>query len=88
MSDAARPSARALFWLTTTQWLICVIAAIGFAFDIYELLMLPLVIGPAMKELANITPANKDLWQFAHWFSLLFYVPAICGEIFRLWGDT
>ena len=29
--------------LTMTQWLICVIAAIGFAFDIYELLMLPLI---------------------------------------------
>ena len=37
--------------LTRTQWLICVIAAIGFAFDIYELLMLPLVIGPALKEI-------------------------------------
>ena len=30
--------------LTRTQWLICVIASIGFAFDIYELLMLPLVL--------------------------------------------
>ena len=28
---------------TPVQWLICIIAAIGFAFDIYELLMLPLV---------------------------------------------
>jgi hypothetical protein len=27
--------------LTPVQWLICAIAAIGFAFDIYELLMLP-----------------------------------------------
>ena len=34
--------------LTGTQWLICIIAAIGFAFDIYELLMLPLIIGPAL----------------------------------------
>ena len=36
--------------LTTTQWLICVIAAIGFAFDIYELLMLPLIIKPAWRR--------------------------------------
>jgi MFS family permease len=70
--------------LTSTQWLICVIAAIGFAFDIYELLMLPLVIGPALKELADITPANKE--QFATWFSLMFYVPAVCGGIFGLLG--
>lgn len=70
--------------LTSTQWLICVIAAIGFAFDIYELLMLPLVIGPALKELADITPAKKE--EFAFWFSLMFYVPAVCGGIFGLLG--
>src|SRR6478609_7682973 len=70
--------------LTGTQWLICVIAAIGFAFDIYELLMLPLVIGPALKELGDITPANREL--FARWFGLLFYVPAVCGGIFGLLG--
>ena len=38
--------------LTRTQWLICVIAAIGFAFDIYELLMLPLIIKPAIAALS------------------------------------
>ncbi len=36
--------------LTPVQWLICVIAAIGFAFDIYELLMLPLVVRPSLSE--------------------------------------
>lgn len=70
--------------LTATQWLICVIAAIGFAFDIYELLMLPLVLGPALSELGDITPAKKELWSF--WFGLLFYVPALCGGIFGLLG--
>lgn len=70
--------------LTATQWLICVIAAIGFAFDIYELLMLPLILAPAMKELANITPAQTDLWKF--WFGMLFYVPALCGGLFGLLG--
>ena len=40
MSEARSSGAPSL---TTVQWLICVIAAIGFAFDIYELLMLPLV---------------------------------------------
>ncbi len=69
--------------LTSTQWLICVIAAIGFAFDIYELLMLPLVLGPALKELGGITPAHKD-WVF--WSTAMFYVPAFCGGIFGLLG--
>lgn len=70
--------------LTTTQWLICVIAAIGFAFDTYELLMLPLVLRPALQELGNITPADKAQWKL--WFGLLFYVPAFCGGIFGLLG--
>ena len=39
--------------LTPVQWLICVIAAIGFAFDIYELLMLPLIVAPALRELVE-----------------------------------
>lgn len=34
------------------QWLICAIAAIGFAFDIYELLMLPLIVKPAIAALS------------------------------------
>ena len=38
--------------LTRTQWLICIIACIGFAFDIYELLMLPLIIKPAIAALS------------------------------------
>ncbi len=82
--SAPAPSHAEPLRLTSTQWLICVIAAIGFAFDIYELLMLPLVIGPALKELADITPAKKE--QFAFWFSLMFYVPAVCGGIFGLLG--
>jgi len=69
--------------LTGTQWLICVIASIGFAFDIYELLMLPLIIRPALMELGNITPGTE---KFAQWFGLLFYVPAVCGGIFGLLG--
>lgn len=69
--------------LTSTQWLICVIAAIGFAFDIYELLMLPLIIGPALLELGKVQRGSDE---FATWFGLMFYVPAVCGGIFGLLG--
>ncbi len=44
------PTARSL---TPLQWLICAIAALGFAFDIYEILMAPLVVGPAIGELTG-----------------------------------
>ena len=69
--------------LSPIQWLVCVIAAIGFAFDIYELLMLPLVARSALMELGGISPGTPE---FASWFGLLFYVPAVCGGIFGLLG--
>jgi MFS family permease len=68
---------------TKTQWLICVIAAIGFAFDIYELLMLPLIVRPALMELGGIKPGTPE---FNQWVGMLFYVPAIAGGIFGLLG--
>jgi MFS family permease len=69
--------------MNATQWLICVIASIGFAFDIYELLMLPLVVGPALQELLGVLPGTPD---FQMWTSRLFYWPAICGGVFGLVG--
>lgn len=69
--------------LTSTQWLICTIAAIGFAFDIYELLMLPLIARPALMELGGIQPGTP---AFTKWIGLLFYVPAVAGGVFGLLG--
>ena len=88
--------------LTRTQWLICIIAAIGFAFDIYELLMLPLIIKPAMAALS--APLVRDLIaggmdatkaaalyapggeQYTDWARMLFFVPALAGGVFGLLG--
>lgn len=69
--------------LTNTQWLICFIAALGFAFDIYELLMLPLIVGPALQELIGAAPGSPE---FNSWVGKLFYIPAIAGGIFGLLG--
>ncbi|MEW6302954.1 MAG: MFS transporter [Verrucomicrobiota bacterium] len=78
--NSSAPEARSL---TTTQWLICIIASIGFAFDIYELLMLPLIVGPALQEMIGAAPGS-DL--FNDWVGRLFYIPAIAGGIFGLLG--
>src|SRR5687768_18043392 len=69
--------------LTPTAWLICAIAAIGFAFDIYELLMLPLIVGPALQELLGAAPGSE---LFSTWVGRLFYIPAFAGGIFGLLG--
>jgi predicted MFS family arabinose efflux permease len=69
--------------LTGTQWVICAVAALGFAFDIYELLMLPLIVRPALLELTNTQPGTPE---FNYWVGMLFYVPALCGGVFGLIG--
>ncbi len=69
--------------LSATQWLICVIAAIGFTFDIYELLMLPLIMKPALLELVGAAPGS-DVFQM--WVGRLFYWPALTGGFFGLLG--
>ena len=69
--------------LTRTQWLICFVASLGFAFDIYELLMLPLIVRPALLELADVRPGTPE---FNYWIGLLFFVPAIFGGVFGLLG--
>ena len=77
--------------LTRTQWLICVLAAIGFAFDIYELLMLPLIIKPALAALGGVgadgapllVPGSRD---YVSWARALFFLPALAGGVFGLLG--
>jgi len=69
--------------LTPVQWLVCVIAVIGFAFDIYEILMLPLIVRPALLELTGAAPGSPE---FQMWVGRLFYIPAFAGGIFGLLG--
>ncbi len=65
------------------KWLILIIASIGFAFDIYELLMLPLVLRPALMEIGGLKPGTPE---FGRWVGMLFYIPAFAGGIFGLLG--
>jgi predicted MFS family arabinose efflux permease len=69
--------------LTPIQWLIIIIAAIGFAFDSYELLILPLIVRPALIELLGVPPTSPAIND---WAGLIFYLPAVAGGIFGLIG--
>lgn len=75
---ASRPSR-----LTAVERAICVVAAIGFVFDSYELLVLPLIVRPALLEAGKLRPGTPD---FNAWVGLLFFVPAVAGGIFGLLG--
>jgi MFS family permease len=69
--------------LTPLQWVICAVAALGFAFDTYELLMLPLIIRPALSELLNVP---RDSALVNSWVGTMQYYPAVAGGIFGLLG--
>jgi MFS family permease len=63
------------------QWLVCFVAAMGFLFDIYEILVAPLVLPPALRSFGFSNPADINYWK-----GLLFWVPAMAGGIFGLLG--
>ena len=69
--------------LTRTHWCIITIAAIGFLFDTYELLMTPLVGVPAIAELLQV-PANNPL--VTKWTGNMLWLSALCGGVFGLLG--
>src|SRR5881394_3852786 len=73
--------------LTPVQWLICTIAAIGFAFDIYELLMMPLIARPALAELLRVDPdTDTGFKAVLAWNSYIMWGSALCGGTFGLLG--
>ena len=69
--------------LTAVQWVICAVAALGFAFDTYVLLVLPLIVRPALLEIGKLRPGSPE---FNDWVGWLFYVPAVAGGVFGLLG--
>lgn len=69
--------------LTRVQWLICIIAAIGFAFDIYVLLVLPLILRPMLEQLGGLAFGTPE---YITWARRLFFVPALAGGLVGLVG--
>ncbi len=64
-------------------WTICAVAALGFLVDIYAILVAPLILQPALLELAHLrpgTPAYRD------WAAYLFWIPPLAGGFFGLIG--
>ena len=83
-STGALPSLEPAPRMSMVLWLVCIIASIGFAFDIYELLMLPLILRPAIVELST-APSRRHA-ENSTGAGLMFYVPAVCGGVFGLLG--
>jgi MFS family permease len=69
--------------LTPLQWLVCVVAGIGFAFDLYETLILPLILRPALADLGNLARGTQ---AFNLWAGLLLFIPSATAGIVALFG--
>jgi MFS family permease len=69
--------------LTPVQWLICGIACLGFAFDLYETLMTALIVRPVLSTLGNLRVGSPE---FNLWVGLFFFLPGVAGGIFGLLG--
>jgi MFS family permease len=66
-----------------TAWLVVTVAAIGFLFDTYELLMTPLVLAPALSELLRVPPNHPEVRD---WVGRVLWLTALSGGIFGLLG--
>ncbi len=64
-------------------WLVVIVAAIGFLFDTYELLMTPLVLAPALSELLHVPPNHPEVTA---WVGRVLWMTALSGGVFGLLG--
>ncbi len=73
--------------LTPTVWLILVIAVIGFAYDTYALLVMPLIARPALGELlgVDVNTASGSA-EILRWTGYITWSSAVCGGVFGLLG--
>jgi MFS family permease len=67
-----------------TRSLVLIVAAIGFLFDTYELLMFPVIGGSALTELLHVESPTDDLVRL--WSGRMLWIAALCGGVFGLLG--
>lgn len=66
-----------------TRWLVLAVAAIGFLFDTYELLMFPVIGGQAVAELLGVEQTSNEVRL---WGGRMLWIAALSGGVFGLLG--
>ncbi len=66
-----------------TRILVLLVAVIGFLFDTYELLMLPVIGAQALSDLLGVPPDHPDVRS---WIGNILWLAALCGGVFGLLG--
>jgi MFS family permease len=77
----SRPGPRAIS--NTLKFTICAVAAVGFLFDIYVVLVGPLIVQPSLTELGHFKPGTPE---YRDWAGYLFWIPPLVGGFCGLWG--
>lgn len=78
--DSQHPPAQSM---NLTLWLIVSLASLGFAFDIYELVMMPVIAGPAFAELLGVPAGDPRVLQ---WIGFTLTGSTLIGGAFGLVG--
>jgi MFS family permease len=72
---------------TPILWLIVIVACIGFAYDTYTLLVMPLIAQPALADLEHLDPnTDSGFAAIRNWGTTITFASAICGGVFGLLG--
>lgn len=66
--------------LSRSDWLLCAVVGLGFVFDSFEIIVMPITVRPALLSL-GVSAARFNLWV-----GLLLYVPAMAGGLLGLLG--
>src|SRR5690349_6950660 len=69
--------------LTTSQWLILLTAGIGFAFDMYEIVVQAIIVRPMLMELGPFQPGTII---FNRWTAIMLFLPTVIGGLTALFG--
>jgi MFS family permease len=65
------------------HWLILITAGIGFAFDMYEMVVQAIVLRPMLVDLEGYLPGTRE---FNHWAGLALFLPPVLGGLASLAG--
>jgi MFS family permease len=69
--------------LTGKHWLIFIAAGIGFAFDMYEIVVQAIIVRPVLMELGPYQPGTP---AFNHWAGMFLFLPSVIGGLTALAG--
>jgi MFS family permease len=67
----------------TRKWVILITAGLGFAFDMYEMVVQAIAIRPMLMDLGPFQPGTRE---FNHWVGLALFVPPVVGGLASLAG--